>query len=97
MTKKGLRTFDCRAAVVSLTLARRSGSADECAILEVVLRHGTPSVRPDDVLAGLREHLPDSRPGPLLCTSGWPRVRWTRRPARWAIRWRPTATRCDRW
>jgi hypothetical protein len=28
---------------------------DECAILDVVLRHGTPSVRPDDVLAGLRE------------------------------------------
>ena len=27
----------------------------ECAILEVVLRHGSPSVRPDDVLAGLRE------------------------------------------
>ena len=26
-----------------------------CAILGLVLRHGTPSVRPDDVLAGLRE------------------------------------------
>ena len=55
MTKKGLRTFDCRAAVVSLTA--RSGPEDRevCAILEVVLRHGTPSVRPDDVLAGLRD------------------------------------------
>ena len=54
MTKKGLRSFDCRAAVVSLTSAVKPGSGDGCAILEVVLRHGTPSVRPDDVLAGLR-------------------------------------------
>lgn len=55
MTKKGLRDFDCRAAVVSLTSQASHGSGAECAILEVVLRHGTPSVRPDDVLAGLRE------------------------------------------
>ncbi len=54
MTKKGLRTFDCRAAVVSLTSHGVPGPEQECAILEVVLRHGTPSVRPDDVLAGLR-------------------------------------------
>ncbi len=54
MTKKGLRRFDCREAVVSLTAHSCTGSAEECAILEVVLRHGTPSVRPDDVLAGLR-------------------------------------------
>jgi radical SAM-linked protein len=51
MTKKGLRTFDCRAAVVDLAVSPESG--DECAILAMVLRHGTPSVRPDDVLAGL--------------------------------------------
>ncbi|HET9859234.1 MAG TPA: TIGR03936 family radical SAM-associated protein [Nocardioidaceae bacterium] len=55
MTKKGLRQFDCRAAVVSLTSQPAPETGDECAILEVVLRHGTPSVRPDDVLAGLRE------------------------------------------
>jgi radical SAM-linked protein len=57
MTKKGLRTFDARAAIVSLE-ARACGesanAAQTCAILEVVLRHGTPSVRPDDVLAALR-------------------------------------------
>lgn len=51
MTKKGLRTFDCRAAVVSLTAA----PGDRGARLDVVLRHGVPSVRPDDVLTGLRE------------------------------------------
>ncbi len=77
MTKKGLRTFDCRAAVVSLSsvpaISSSSGAPSGtpatpgtpgpgedgedgagCAILEMVLRHGTPTVRPDDVLAGLR-------------------------------------------
>ncbi len=55
MTKKGLRTFDCRAAVVSLEAHGGPEGGVECAILDVVLRHGTPSVRPDDVLAGLRD------------------------------------------
>jgi radical SAM-linked protein len=55
MTKKGLRSFDCRSAVVSLASHGAAEPDRECAILEVVLRHGTPSVRPDDVLAGLRE------------------------------------------
>jgi radical SAM-linked protein len=55
MTKKGVRTFDCRAAVVSLTSHASDDSDQECAILAMVLRHGTPAVRPDDVLAGLRE------------------------------------------
>jgi radical SAM-linked protein len=58
MTKKGLRTFDARAAIVTLR-AKPSGESEDggetCAILEVVLRHGTPSVRPDDVLAALRD------------------------------------------
>ncbi len=56
MTKKGLRTFDCRAAVVSLSASTSPAPGGECAILEMVLRHGTPSVRPDDVLAGLRRN-----------------------------------------
>jgi radical SAM-linked protein len=64
MTKKGLRSFDCRAAVVRLAVvpegpegsedARAPAGSGTCAILEMVLRHGTPTVRPDDVLAGLR-------------------------------------------
>jgi radical SAM-linked protein len=58
MTKKGLRRFDARAAIVSLE-ARAAGESanggETCAILEVVLRHETPSVRPDDVLAALRD------------------------------------------
>lgn len=58
MTKKGLRRFDARAAIVSLRArepGESTGDGQTCAILEVVLRHGTPSVRPDDVLAALRE------------------------------------------
>jgi radical SAM-linked protein len=58
MTKRGMRSFDARGAVVSLSVraADVSGEAaePECAILDLVVRHGTPSVRPDDILAGLR-------------------------------------------
>jgi radical SAM-linked protein len=49
MTKKGLRSFDCRAAVVALT----AGEGERGTRLDLVLRHGVPSVRPDDVLTGL--------------------------------------------
>ncbi|SEQ06798.1 TIGR03936 family radical SAM-associated protein [Microlunatus flavus] len=45
MTKNGLRSFDARAAVVS---ARTTPDG-----LDLVLAHGTPLVRPDDVLAAL--------------------------------------------
>jgi radical SAM-linked protein len=57
MTKNGLRTFDARAAVVALEAGPdpRAGAAgtEPCAILRLVVRHVTPAVRPDDVLAGL--------------------------------------------
>jgi radical SAM-linked protein len=59
MTKKGLRQFDCRAAVVSL-------SADSAA-LDLVLRHQEPAVRPDDVLSGLSSIAGlEAGPAPLL-------------------------------
>ena len=52
MTKKGMREFDARGAVLALEVL-----ADDAApgrtTLDVVLRHGTPAVRPDDVLRGL--------------------------------------------
>ena len=50
MTKKGMREFDCRAAVVSLSA--QEGPAGTR--LMVGLRHTVPAVRPDDVLTGLR-------------------------------------------
>lgn len=57
MTKNGVRTFDARQAVVALEAApdSRAGApgAGPCAILRLVVRHVTPAVRPDDVLAGL--------------------------------------------
>jgi radical SAM-linked protein len=61
LMKSGMRTFDTRSAVVSLTVAASDGPADQenksgsstCAILRVVVRHATPAVRPDDVLTGL--------------------------------------------
>lgn len=49
MTKKGMRQFDCRAAVVAMTAVPREGGSR----LDLVLRHVEPAVRPDDVLAGL--------------------------------------------
>jgi len=61
MTKKGMRDFDARGAVVSLAVVL--DPSGECAILDMVLRTGSPAVRPDDVLAGLRKvgGLPDSQ------------------------------------
>ncbi|WP_460842060.1 TIGR03936 family radical SAM-associated protein [Nocardioides marmoraquaticus] len=55
MTKKGLRSFDARGAVVTAEVLGEAPERPGCAILRVVLRHGVPSVRPDDVLAALRE------------------------------------------
>ena len=64
LTKSGLRTFDARSAVLRLELLSESAaqtlqvkdepeSDQKCAILQLVVRHGTPAVRPDDVLAAL--------------------------------------------
>ena len=65
LTKSGMRTFDAREPVVRLEVRDAPGSgpdsdegrapAPPCAILDLVVRHVTPSVRPDDVLAALRQ------------------------------------------
>lgn len=56
LMKQGKRTFDARAAVVWARVEEVDAAAGvaECAILTVVVRHSTPAVRPDDVLAALR-------------------------------------------
>ncbi|HUW78356.1 MAG TPA: TIGR03936 family radical SAM-associated protein [Candidatus Nanopelagicaceae bacterium] len=69
MTKDGVRRFDARAAICSLELAKvqpappgeigQLGAAigqlhSPSAILAAVVRNGSPSVRPDDLLAALR-------------------------------------------
>jgi hypothetical protein len=51
LTKNGVRRFDARGAVLHVDGA---GIEPDCAILTLVVRHGTPSVRPDDVLLALR-------------------------------------------
>lgn len=81
MTKNGLRTFDARSAVKKATVsAGISVSGANCAILQVVVLHLTPAVRPDDVLAALKNVanlVPPVAPritrqaqGPLL-EDGW--------------------------
>jgi radical SAM-linked protein len=68
LTKNGIRRFDARGALLHISLVERSSlpttpdrgpveiPAPEqgCAILQAVVRHDTPAVRPDDVLAALR-------------------------------------------
>ncbi len=59
MTKKGMREFDCRAAVARLDV---TGSS-----LVLLLHHTVPAVRPDDVLTGLhRLTALDPGEAPLL-------------------------------
>jgi radical SAM-linked protein len=55
LTSKGMRRLDARAAVVALELDRRAMLERDagCAILRMVVRHLTPAVRPDDILAAL--------------------------------------------
>jgi radical SAM-linked protein len=63
MTKKGLRSFDSRAAVLSLVVVPE----EDGAALDLVLRHLEPAVRPDDVLTGLTSLHPLDLVGvPLL-------------------------------
>ncbi|MFK3984032.1 TIGR03936 family radical SAM-associated protein [Micromonospora sp. NPDC050397] len=59
LTKQGRRTFDAREAVSRVDVIDQTGAPSEvagvpCAILDLVIRQVTPSVRPDDVLSGLR-------------------------------------------
>ncbi len=64
MMKKGLREFDCRAAVVALTVEGRGDGSR----LDLVLRHAEPMVRPDDVLRGLAEAGGLAPPGAPMLT-----------------------------
>jgi hypothetical protein len=64
LTKHGLRSMDARGPVVALAVLEGKPESETdtpsgvsvvpCAILDLVVRQVTPSVRPDDVLSGLR-------------------------------------------
>ena len=51
MTKRGLRSFDARSAVTSLAVL--AGGAGTPTSVELVLRHGEPAVRADDIWSGM--------------------------------------------
>ncbi|WP_204044671.1 TIGR03936 family radical SAM-associated protein [Acrocarpospora phusangensis] len=74
LTKKGMRAFDARQAVQTLTVAAAAdGTAGQepfpsCVILRMVVRHETPAVRPDDVLMGLRLVAGFAPPSPPAVT-----------------------------
>ena len=84
-TKNGMRTLDARAAILVLEVdPARAGEAlgHPCAILTLVVRHGTPSPpRPTS-----RRWSPHGSPA-------WRRGRSTRTAARWATRSPPTEAR----
>ena len=56
LMKQGKRVFDARSAVLDarVELSAEPVLGAKCAILTLVVRHCTPAVRPDDVLAALR-------------------------------------------
>jgi radical SAM-linked protein len=56
LTKQGIRTFDARGPVARIGVVDAPSGVNgvPCAILDLVIRQVTPSVRPDDVLSGLR-------------------------------------------
>jgi len=67
-TKSGRTTVDVREALVVADVDESSADLAPCAILHLVVRHGTPSVRPDDVLAGLRDVAGLVPPEPPVAT-----------------------------
>lgn len=65
LTKGGMRRFDARAAVLALDVQVDQGG---CVILTAIVRHVTPSVRPDDLLTALRSGADLVPPVPAVVT-----------------------------
>jgi radical SAM-linked protein len=59
LMKDGRRTIDARAAIVAMAVGAsehdQNGESRPCATIDMVVRHHTPAVRPDDVLTALRQ------------------------------------------
>ncbi|NUR72092.1 MAG: DUF2344 domain-containing protein [Hamadaea sp.] len=70
LTKQGRRSFDCRAAVLNITVISPPDGVPDgpYAILDLVVRQVTPTVRPDDVLSGLRVVADLAQPVPPRAT-----------------------------
>lgn len=65
MTKKGPRVFDIRADLQHLGC---TVDATGCVIMHMVVLHGTPAVRPDDVIVGLKQVASLATPLPPVVT-----------------------------
>jgi radical SAM-linked protein len=70
LTAKGSRRVDARAAVITMETDRCAADkqATGNAILRMVVRHVTPAVRPDDILAALRQVADLAPASPALVT-----------------------------
>jgi len=70
LTAKGSRRVDARAAVITMQTDRCAADqlAAGNAILRMVVRHVAPAVRPDDILAALRQVAPLAPSSPPLVT-----------------------------
>jgi len=57
LTNKGVRRLDARGAVLTMDARPRASDdyPDKCAIIRMIVRHTEPAVRPEDVLAALRQ------------------------------------------
>jgi Uncharacterized protein conserved in bacteria (DUF2344) len=70
LTAKGSRRVDARAAVITMETDRCAADTQATgnAILRMVVRHMTPAVRPDDILAALRQVADLAPSSPALVT-----------------------------
>src|SRR5208282_5817766 len=82
LTVKGVRRLDARAAVVDMNVVEMGPTTadpdggqraavtglEDCAILRMVVLHMAPAVRPEDVLAALRERNGIAASSPPLTT-----------------------------
>jgi radical SAM-linked protein len=70
LTAKGSRRVDARAAVITMETDRCAADTQAAgnAILRMVVRHVTPAVRPDDILAALRQVADLAPSSPPLVT-----------------------------
>ena len=70
LTKDGRRTVDARLPVLSARVSEseESDTSGVCAMIDLVVRHVTPTVRPDDVLTALRQVSALSTPVTPLVT-----------------------------
>ncbi len=78
LTSRGTRRLDARAAVARLEAGavpavsgHGTGPAGACALLRMIVRHMTPAVRPDDVLAALGQASGITPSSPPLMTRLW--------------------------